>query len=147
MMQCGSPRGYFVINIKDNQYSFKYKAIGQDAQKQMHITLNDGLLQANIFGAGDSTKVMVQLNDGEWQQMQLSKSIDPLVAHIIEKNNQKIYPSSGSTANPLRKRKSSHLWELSMPQLNADKNKIIRIKAQDSYGFSVQNEFMEYFSK
>lgn len=147
MMQCGSPRGYFVIHIKDNQYTFKYKAIGQDAQKQMHITLNDGLLQANIFGAGDSTKVLVQLNDGEWLQMQLSKSIDPLVAHIIEKNNQKIYPSPGSTVNPLRKRKSSHLWELPIPQLNANRNKIIRIKAQDSYGFSVQNEFMEYFSK
>lgn len=147
MMQCGSPKGYFVIHIKDNNYSFKYKAIGEDPQKQMHISLTDGVLQANIFGAGDSTKVMVQLNDGEWLQMQPSKSIDPFVTNVIEKNTQKIYPTPGSTANPLRKRKSNHLWELPMPQLNTNKNKIIRIKAKDSYGFSVQNEFMDYYSR
>jgi 3',5'-cyclic AMP phosphodiesterase CpdA len=146
-MLCGSPRGYFVINIKNNSYSFQFKAVDQDAKKQMHIAVRAGVLLANVFGAADSTSVMVQINDGEWGQMRKSKSIDPFVSDIIEKNNQKIYPTLGSTANPLRKRASGHLWEFPLQNVNGDSIKVIRIKAEDNYGFSVQNEFTEFFSQ
>jgi hypothetical protein len=79
--------------------------------------------------------------------MRKSKSIDPFVSDIIEKNNQKIYPTLGSTANPLRKRASGHLWEFPLQNVNGDSIKVIRIKAEDNYGFSVQNEFTEFFSQ
>lgn len=146
-MLCGSPRGYFVINIKNNSYSFQFKAVDQDAKKQMHIAVRAGVLLANVFGAADSTNVMVQVNDGEWVQMRKSKSVDPFVSDIIEKNNQKIYPTLGSTANPLRKRASGHLWEFPLQNVNGDSIKVIRIKAEDNYGFLVQNEFTEFFSQ
>ena len=37
LMQCGTPRNYFVFDFTEKDYSFRYKGIGMDASRQMNI--------------------------------------------------------------------------------------------------------------
>ncbi|NGM72818.1 calcineurin-like phosphoesterase C-terminal domain-containing protein [Sphingobacterium sp. SGL-16] len=142
LMQCGSPRGYFIIDFDQNNYSFKYKAVGIDESKQMRLTLDSNDIIANIFGGSDSTLVQYQINNGEWQMMKKTRKADPYVSSLVQNNKVKIYPTEGNTAIPLRERNSSHIWTAKKPNTNSQLPYTLRIKAYDKFGFSVEEQFV-----
>ena len=82
LMQCGTPRGYFNINIKANgDYNFSFKGVGLDDNDQMSIWINrqdtldtwidelndtDSYVAiANVYAGSDSTSVYYRLNGEE----------------------------------------------------------------------------------
>ncbi|MCA5006628.1 calcineurin-like phosphoesterase C-terminal domain-containing protein [Sphingobacterium bovistauri] len=142
LMQCGTPRGYFVIDFDHTDYSFKYKVVGLDESKQMSLSLDSNQMVANIFGASDSTLVQYKINDGEWKVMKKNRMVDPYVSQIVKSNKSKIYPTLNNTVNPLRARASNHIWTAE-GDFSVEKQPIsITIKAEDKFGFSVQEEFL-----
>ncbi len=145
LMQCGTPRGYFVIDFDDSKYNFRFKGVNLDATKQMTLTTDSNRMVVNVFGGGDSTTVSIKINDGEWIKMNRTKEVDPTVLKIVELNHTKVYPTQGNTANPLRKRYSSHLWEVTRPQISkSPKPSVVLIKAQDRFGLNVEEKFLLY---
>jgi len=142
VMQCGSPRGYFLIDFDKGKYSFKYKAIGMDKSKQMRLTLDSNQIVANIFGGSDSTLVKYRINDGEWQLMKKTRVADSYVSNIVQRNKAKIYPTEGNTVNPLRERNSSHIWTADKSVINYQLPFKIEVKATDNFGFDVEEHFV-----
>ncbi|MEL7588069.1 MAG: calcineurin-like phosphoesterase C-terminal domain-containing protein [Prolixibacteraceae bacterium] len=152
LMQCGSPRNYFVIEFKGAEFQFSFKGIGLDESRQMDILVNgpdtidheaDGLngmeehaVVANIYGGSDSTMVRMQVNEGRWTEMKKASLISPNVSRLIALNKIKAYPTKFSKRAALRKTPSPHIWIGNLP---ADLQKgihQIKIEASDRYGFS-----------
>lgn len=145
LMQCGTPRGYFVVDFNDNKYNFRFKGVGLDDGKQMALTTDSNRIVVNVFGGGDSTTVSIKIDNGEWVKMNHKREVDPTVAHIVELNHAKVYPTKDNTLNPLRKRFSPHLWEvLRQQKTTSPKTSVILIKAQDRYGLNVEEKFVLY---
>lgn len=144
LMQCGTPRGYFVIDFDDNKYNFRFKGVGLDDKKQMALTTDSNRIVVNVFGGSDSTNVSIKIDNGEWIKMNHKRDIDPIVSNIVELNHSKVYPTKGNTLNPLRKRYSSHIWEVTRPQSSSLKRSVILVKAQDRFGLNVEEKFLLY---
>ncbi|MFN0293617.1 calcineurin-like phosphoesterase C-terminal domain-containing protein [Pedobacter helvus] len=144
LMQCGAPRGYFVIDFDDDKYNFRFKGVGLDETKQMALTTDSNRIVVNVFGGGDSTTVCIKIDNGEWVKMNHKKEIDPTVLSIVELNQSKVYPTKGNTANPLRKRYSSHIWEIARQKTSSPKTSVVLVKAQDRFGLNVEEKFLLY---
>ncbi|MDR2626533.1 MAG: calcineurin-like phosphoesterase C-terminal domain-containing protein, partial [Dysgonamonadaceae bacterium] len=150
MMQCGSPRNYFLINFNKNAYTIQFKGIGKDANKQMNIWVegqdtistltalpNDkNNIIANIFGASDSTLVMMQIDNGEPVRMAKTAIIDPDVHRMISWNRS-VYPTAYSKRSALRKLPSPHILTSSFPDGLSPGIHKIKITAKDNFGFEV----------
>lgn len=144
LMQCGSPRGYFVINFNKGNYEFNYKIVGADKQKQIGFHYENNELIANVYAGSDSSKVSFQINGSEWKPMQKARRVDPLVEQIVAKNKNKIYPTTGNKALPLRERKSSHIWTAAYPKPDSDKAVAIRVRVEDNLGYHTEETFILY---
>lgn len=142
VMQCGSPRGYFIIDFDDNNYSFQYKGVGLDESKQIRTSLDSNRLVVNVFGGSDSTSVQYQINDGEWTSMMKDRIADLYVKSIVDKNKSKAFPTGNNTVLPLRERASSHIWTATINSNVCKQMMLVKIKAQDRFGFSTEEQFM-----
>lgn len=142
LMQCGAPRGYFVVSFdKDGDYEFKYKAVGEDAAKQVRLYVDDGKLVANVYGGSDSTTVRLNVDNSGWQDMIQVRRVDPWVDQLVDMYKSKVYPTQGNTRNPLGKRESSHVWEMTVPIAATSTLRRVELRAEDSYGFKVSEVF------
>lgn len=117
LMQCGSPRNYYIMDIEGSHYSMKYKAVGLDSAIQMNITESylsgERVVTANLFSGGDSTVVEIKFGDGEWQLMNKVDDIDPTVSYYSNLYKARVLPTCEGTTLPLRRVKSPHLWRIS----------------------------------
>ncbi len=152
LMQCGSPRNYFVIEFKGSEFGFSFKGIGLDQNRQMDIWVNardtagremDGLKEmedhavvANIYGGSDSTAVRMQIDEGEWIIMKKAALVSPNVSRTIALNKIKAYPTPFSKRAALRKTPSPHIWIGKLPANTQKGVHQIKIEAGDRYGFS-----------
>ncbi len=143
LMQCGSPRNYFTVDFNKQHYTLHYKGIGLDENKQMDLSLNGDTLITNLYGASDSTAVLLQIDEGEWVTMKQAKRPAESVLRLIENNKQKRFPASGKKINPLRKRPSSHIWQTIIAPLSPGAHQM-RVKASDRFGYAVENVEMIY---
>jgi predicted phosphodiesterase len=160
LMQCGSLPDYFRINIDQNNYSFTYKAIGFDTLRQMEIWIDplkpvdemkkDSLvltqtdLVANVFGGSDSTVVTLRIDSFPAIPMPKTAMISPNVSNLIELYNQKTYPTTSNSRNPLRKKMSPHVWQVSVPKVKSGIH-VIRISAVDRYGLHAEGTQLFFF--
>ena len=142
LMHCGAPRGYFTVEFGKDTYDIKFKAVGMDTAKQMALTLDSNSFVANIYAGSDSSKVFIQVDNGEWLPMKKERKAAPQVVDIIAKNKNKVYPTANNTVNPLRVRNSSHIWTSPLTRNDKVKQTVIRIKASDNYGLDIQQEFV-----
>ncbi|GAB6123686.1 calcineurin-like phosphoesterase C-terminal domain-containing protein [Dysgonomonas termitidis] len=161
LMQCGSPKNYFTIDFDKNNYKINYKGIGLSADRQMDIwiggqdtvdthiealsQLDKNLVVANIYGGSDSTTVMMQIDAGDWIEMDKTSMVPPSVSRLIYMNNKGGYPASFSRKGALRKRESPHIWTVSLPTELSIGIHTIKIYAKDKYGFEVNGSRL--FSK
>lgn len=151
LMQCGSPRNYFVIEFKGSEFGFSFKGIGLDQNRQMDIWVNaqdtvgrevDGLKEmeghavvANIYGGSDSTAVRMQIDEGEWIIMKKAALVSPNVSRTIALKKIKAYPTPFSKGAALRKTPSPHIWIGKLPANTQKGIHQIKIEAGDRYGF------------
>ena len=157
LMHCGSLPNYYIIDVVKNNYSFRYKGIGQDAGVQMGVwieslaqtdtneaSVNDSIqIVSNVFGGSDSTMVAIRLNNAEPLLMTKTKIISPNVRLLVDKNKTEVYPTPGSVRNPLRKTASPHIWTVSLPPLPKGVNKL-EITAFDRFGLNITHKQQVY---
>ncbi|RIJ50476.1 Ser/Thr phosphatase [Maribellus luteus] len=153
LMQCGSPRNYYILDFEDNDYRFQFKGIGLDPSLQMTVWINgqDTLSQhisslqelktndvlANVYAASDETLVKMKIDDGEWISMKKTKIIDPNVARIVHQNKTGIYPTVFSRKAALRTSASPHIWQGELPENLSSGVHLLTIEAVESDGFNV----------
>uniref|UniRef100_UPI0032163BBF calcineurin-like phosphoesterase C-terminal domain-containing protein n=1 Tax=uncultured Draconibacterium sp. TaxID=1573823 RepID=UPI0032163BBF len=151
MMQCGTPRNYFVIDFNKNKFNFTFKGIGLDDSYQMDIWVAgqdsvDNYLNgiedfkgnevvANIFGGSDSTIVRMQIDSGKWITMEKVNMLAPSVSRLITMNKIGGYPTRFSRKGLARKSPSPHVWVGYLPDDIKKGVHKIRIIANDKYGF------------
>lgn len=151
LMQCGTPRNYFVFDFSEKDYSFRCKGIGLDASRQMNISVTGidstevyveelnakprGELLVTVYGASDSTVVRCRLDDGKWLKCEKKEELDVNVARMRSWNQLKVYPSRFSRRNPSRKVPSPQVWGLLLPdKYHKGVHKVV-VEASDRWGF------------
>jgi len=151
IMNSGAPRGYFIFDFTKNGYSFRYKGVGLDDNKQMNINISGldeveaktdslnlrkrGEIYVTVFGGCDSTRVEYRIDGGNWNTAEKANAMDANVAIARELNRQKSYPTEFSKMNPLRHLVSKQLWKGKISDLSSGAH-LVEIRAKDGYGFS-----------
>lgn len=153
LMQCGSPRNYFLIQFNKSDYRFQFKGVGLDSSQQMTIWVNDQdsvdkhvpvlqeledrLVVANVYAGSEETQVRMQLDNGEWILMQKTDLVDPNVARNVELNSLDVYPSSFSRKAALRRSGSPHIWQAKLPGSLSKGTHLLKVEASEPNGFFV----------
>lgn len=157
LMQCGSPRNYFVFNFAKNDYSFRFKGIGLDETRQMDIWvagidstdvsvealkgMSDGMVLATVYGsASEATQVRCRVDGGEWLTCERKEVLAPNVARLLAWNRSHVYPTKYSRSNPLRNRASSQVWGIQLPEKYCKGVHSIQIEATDEWGFTAEGQ-------
>jgi len=154
LMQCGSPRNYFMLDFQKDSYTLTFKGVGLDEHTQMDIWVNgqdtldahvDALAElplntvvANVFGGSDSTLVSIQVDGGQPFRMEKSRMVSPNVSRIYALSREKVYPTAYSRRAALRKQPSYHVWKALLPGNLTPGIHTIRISAKDHFGFEAE---------
>jgi len=163
LMQCGSPRNYFVLDFNNETYNLKYKGIGLDPDIQMDIWVNgqdtldahvealaelpSNTVAANVFGGSDSTVVTMQVDDLPPITMEKCYMVSPNVSRISFLNKEKAYPTVYSRRAALRKQPSPHIWKMTLPEHLTPGIHSIKISARDSFGFEASGARVIHISE
>lgn len=155
LMQCGSPRNYFVLRFSKNDYQFQFKGVGLDPTIQMSVWINqqdsvdqhvpvlrdldERIVMANVFAGSNETMVKMQVDNGDWVVMQKADVVDPYVARIVYQNKLGIYPSDYSRRAALRSSNSQHIWQAKLPESISAGIHLVKIEATEANGFCVSN--------
>ncbi|MDM1294493.1 calcineurin-like phosphoesterase C-terminal domain-containing protein [Sphingobacterium sp. N143] len=138
-MRDGTPKGYAVLKIDGNQYSFDYKVVGKPETYQIELYGASVVPQkytkrypiyANFFIGKEGDKVSYRINQGEWKNMRYVNEHDPAFLTSLAK-----YDTANelmATRRPSNPEKSSHLWMMNLPKLKVGKHQI-EIRAVDMF--------------
>lgn len=159
LQQLGTPRNYFQLYMSGAGYRLRFKGVGLDEDHQMHIVIKgqdalddsipaladlpEGYVVANIYAGGDSTRVDISVDGGDWIPMKHTEMVDPRVARVTEWNKKKIYPTAYARRLPLRGRPSPHIWTYQLPA-GDDEFHRITIRASDHYGLGTIEQSLIY---
>lgn len=116
LMNCGAPRGYFIVDfnaIKTDWYKMSYKCVGRKAKEQMSVTIRDDKLFVNVYGGCTETGLVEIYSEGKWQKAEVANAPATEVLEIIEfnRNQDRDYRKSHRDEFiPMRKLNSPHLW-------------------------------------
>ncbi|WP_209576591.1 calcineurin-like phosphoesterase C-terminal domain-containing protein [Sphingobacterium sp. UBA5996] len=130
-MRDGTPKGYAILKIEDNQYSFDYKVVDKPASYQIDLYGASVIpekytkrypIYANFFIGKEGDKVRFRINQGEWKEMDFVNENDPAFLNSLAKYDTAT--ELKNTRRPSNPEKSSHLWAANLPKLKAGKYQI-----------------------
>jgi len=156
LMQCGSPRNYFVLDFSKDTYRLHFKGIGLDPSTQMdiwvsgqdtldtHVEAFTGIrpntVIATIFAGSDSTAVFMQVDGQRPVRMEQAQIVSPSVSRVSALSREKVYPTLYSHRAALRKRPSPHCWKAILPAGMTPGIHTIKITATDHFGFETSQD-------
>ena len=139
-MRDGTPKGYAILSVKDNQYSFDYKVAGEAKDYQIKINapsevskryVRRHFVSVNFFMGKEGDQVEYRFGEGDWKAMNYKNAADPGYTYEVLKYdlNDKLVEGK-KPSNPVN---STHLWEFKMPNLSVGTH-TLEIRAKDMYG-------------
>src|SRR5690606_26287650 len=116
-MRDGTPKGYAILEVKGNQYAFKYQEVG-DANKEGLSVYGPSVvakkyigrypLYVNFFMGSVNDDIRYQIDGGEWKKMQRVESFDPAYYRtVLEFDGATALVDGRRPSNPVA---SKHLW-------------------------------------
>lgn len=138
-MRDGTPKGYAILNIKNNEYSFDYKVVGKDANYQIALygpsVIDQKYAQrypvyANFFIGKKGDQVLYRINEGKWKEMEQVGEIDPSFDHAVQQFDLATAYKEGR--RPSDGTVSTHLWKFKLPKLKEGNYKV-EVKAIDMF--------------
>ena len=136
----GSPNGYSVMSVDDNEYTFRYKAARRPADYQMTITAPEAVATAqaaateivsNVFVASERATVEMRLGeDGAWTSMTRWRGFDPFAVAFFEREKARD-PEEASWGKP---KKHNHLYRGFLPANPPEGMTVIYVRAVDAFG-------------
>ena len=142
-MRDGTPPGYAIINIKGNQYTFRYKVARKADDFQIRLYnpqvvpyLHGGKypLYANFFIGDSNNTVEFKIDNGEWKKMKkVIDEVDPtFVSYLYEWDHaQKAMNGRRPSSTPTM---CTHLWKATLDNTLDPGTHIIEVKAVDNFG-------------
>ena len=140
-MRDGTPKGYVIMHVKDNQYRFDYKVANKPASYQMNIyntkmvkqgSRNRAMLMVNFFMGQKGDAVEYQIENGEWKKLNFTPRIDYNYLKSVMDYDENAAVFDGR--RPSDAVESTHIWSARLPHnLTVGKYKI-NIRATDKYG-------------
>ena len=144
MMDDGTPKGYWLMQMNDSEHNLRYKVSGADANKQMNIwvpetnewdtalnKLNHSYVYANVFAADDDTNVMISFQEDEWLPMQKYEGVSPELIRFYTLQELGRYDGQKLSKNPKPNAVSKHLWRIEIPDYLEEKAYLIKIQAKN----------------
>ncbi|MCA5003746.1 calcineurin-like phosphoesterase C-terminal domain-containing protein [Sphingobacterium bovistauri] len=140
-MRDGTPKGYAILNIDNNSYSFDYKVAGEAKEYQMNIVaprvVNEKQVKrykvaVNFFMGKSSDTVQYRFGNAEWKNMNYIEQPDPAYQYELLKYDTAEKLIEGR--RPSNAVNSTHLWEAKFPNKLAVGNHNLEIRAVDMYG-------------
>ncbi|MGO1243214.1 MAG: calcineurin-like phosphoesterase C-terminal domain-containing protein [Sphingobacterium sp.] len=139
-MRDGTPKGYAILKINGNQYSFTYKVVGEDADYGLAVFGPSTVykkyvrrypLYVNFFMGAADDEVRYQIDGGEWKKMEHVEAYDPAyLKSVLEFDGATSLRDGRRPSDPVSSR---HLWRTKLPKLKGGKHQI-KIEATDMYG-------------
>lgn len=138
-MRDGTPKGYAILNIKNNDYTFDYKVVGKDIDYQIALSgpsvVDQKFVQrypiyANFFIGKKDDQLLYRINEGKWKEMEKVKEIDPSFNDAVNQFDLATQYKDGR--RPSDGTISEHLWKFKLPKLKTGDYKI-EIKATDMF--------------
>ncbi|MBL1409339.1 calcineurin-like phosphoesterase C-terminal domain-containing protein [Sphingobacterium faecale] len=139
-MRDGTPKGYAILNVNDNMYSFDYKVAGETPAYQIKVIAPNAIeakhakrykVYANFFMGRSEDVVEYSLDGNEWKKMNYVQKPDPSYVYEVLKFDNATGLLEGR--RPSDAVNSSHLWEFKLPGLKPG-NYQIKIRTKDMYG-------------
>lgn len=140
-MRDGTPKGYAILNIDNNTYSFDYKVAGKPRDYQMSIiaprvlsekNVRNSKITVNFFMGKEGDGVQYRFGNDEWKKMKYVEQPDPAYQYeLLKYDTAEKFIEGKRPSNAVN---STHLWEAKFPnKLGAGKYDL-QIKAVDMYG-------------
>lgn len=140
-MRDGTPKGYAILNIDSNSYTFDYKVAGKPLEYQIQITFPTVVRQAytrrhslyaNFFIGSAEDQVEYSLDGENWTEMIHAVQQDPSYQY-----NMLQFDHTETLLDGIRPSKavsSTHLWEAKLPTKLEPGDYQIQIRATDMFG-------------
>ncbi len=142
MMYDGTPKGYWLMNVKENNRQLNYKVSGAPASKQINIwvpeinewdtslnNLNEPYIYANVFAADQYTKVEVSFGNDKWFLMDKHEGVAPELKRFYKLQELGRFESLNISNTPKPTEVSRHLWRIKIPD-NLNKGAhIVKVRA------------------
>lgn len=140
-MRDGTPKGYAILNIQGNNYSFDYKVAGEPADYQVNIIYPAVLQQiyvrrhtlyANFFMGTGKDLVEYSLDGEKWVKMEHVLIEDP--AHQYKRLQFVNADTLLDGLMPSVAKESTHIWQAVLPRKLKVGTYKIQIRATDMFG-------------
>lgn len=138
-MRDGTPKGYAILHIDNNQYTFDYKVVGKDDSYAIGLFgpsvvaekyVKRYALYANFYIGTKDDNIRYQVDGGEWKEMERVDEHDPAYTQEVlmyEGAEEYVEGRRPSDVVP-----SSHLWKIKLPKLPVGKH-TITVEAKDIF--------------
>ncbi|MFD2596508.1 calcineurin-like phosphoesterase C-terminal domain-containing protein [Sphingobacterium griseoflavum] len=139
-MRDGTPKGYAILHIDGNQYTFDYKVVGKDTAHSIGLFgpavvaekyVRRYALYANFYIGAKGDKLRYQVDGGKWKEMERVDDHDPAYTQEVLRFNGTSELVQGRRPSDVVP--STHLWKTSLPKLAIGRH-LIRIEARDTFG-------------
>ena len=136
----GSPNGYSVMSVDENEYSFRYKAARRPADYQMTISAPEMVaatqagateIVVNVFAASERATVEMRLGeDGTWTSMTRWRGLDPFAIAFHQREMARD-PEEAKWGKP---KEHNHLWKAALPANPPAGMTVLYVRAVDAFG-------------
>ena len=140
-MRDGTPRGYAILKVDNNQYAFDYRVAGESPTYQIKLTgaetvtskyVSRYTMSANFFMGAKGDKVQYRFDNGEWKEMTYVEKADPNYHYeLLQYDHTTDALREGR--RPSEPVNSTHLWQVKYPRLSVGTH-TFEVKATDMYG-------------
>ncbi len=158
MMRDGTPNGYAVLTIRNNDYTIDWKVAGSGSSHRMNIYVPRDLAEGstadknftvNFFNGTQQSRVRYRINKtGQWQSMQKVNRVDPFYAKLNRRWNnfrklglrERWKQATEQTGFPLpgedlpQPQASTHLWTGELPGNLPSGSHTLEVEVSDRYG-------------
>lgn len=141
LMKDGTPKGYVFIDFRGSQYQIRYKAVGEQKDKQMAIYIPEEIekgnwdgerIYANFFMGTSQDQVRYRIDFGDWNSMSYLEDYDPVYMLSLNKENTK--GEGTGKRKPSKPVKSTHLWKADIDAKLDKGAHTIEVEATDMFG-------------
>ncbi|WP_437922020.1 calcineurin-like phosphoesterase C-terminal domain-containing protein [Sphingobacterium sp. LRF_L2] len=139
-MRDGTPKGYAILHVDGNSYTFDYKVVGKGDDYSIGLYGPSVVperyakrysLYANFFIGTTDNKVRYQVDGGSWKKMEQVNDQDPDYTKevlLFDGTKELVEGRRPSDAVP-----SKHLWKIKLPKLAVGVH-TITVEAEDIFG-------------
>ena len=139
-MRDGTPKGYAILNIDNNQYKFDYKVVDKDDNYSIGLFGPSVVkakysgryhIYANFFIGSPNDQVRYKIDNGDWIIMDRVEGTDPAyMKELLAYDGAETLVVGRRPSDPVN---SAHLWKFKLPKLKAGKHSI-EVEAVDMFG-------------